>query len=144
MVRRFYEDLQRQTRRDHARAGTSSSRRPDPRAPGDDDCGHAARKHKPTFTPHEDTGDFVIVVNADKIRLTGNKLDQKFYYRHSGIPGGFGRSYRDHLGAARPTRSRRPCRGMLPKNRLARQMLTKLKVYATPDHPHAAQNPASP
>jgi large subunit ribosomal protein L13 len=99
-------------------------------------------KHKPTYTPHEDAGDFVVVVNADKIRLTGNKLDKKFYYSHSGIPGGFqAESYR-HLLARLPTFPiEKAVKGMLPKNVLGRQMLTKLKVYATPDHPHAAQKP---
>jgi len=100
-------------------------------------------KHKPTFTPHVDTGDFVIVVNADKVRLTGNKLDQKHYYSHSGIPGGFrAESYR-HLIARKPSFPiEKAVRGMLPKNVLGREMLLKLKVYATPDHPHAAQKPA--
>jgi large subunit ribosomal protein L13 len=100
-------------------------------------------KHKPTFQPHVDTGDFVIVVNADKVRLTGNKLDQKHYYSHSGIPGGFrAESYR-HLIARKPSFPiEKAVRGMLPKNVLGREMLLKLKVYATPDHPHAAQKPA--
>src|SRR5580700_7312606 len=100
-------------------------------------------KHKPTFTTHEDTGDFVIVVNADKVRLTGAKLDKKFYYRHSGIPGGFvAESYR-HLMARKPEFPiEKAVKGMLPKNVLGREMLTKLKVYATPDHPHAAQKPS--
>jgi large subunit ribosomal protein L13 len=100
-------------------------------------------KHKPTFTTHEDTGDFVIVVNADKVRLTGNKLDGKFYYSHSGIPGGFqAESYR-HLMARKPEFPiEKAVKGMLPKNVLGREMLTKLKVYATPDHPHAAQKPS--
>jgi len=99
-------------------------------------------KHKPQYTPHEDTGDFVIVVNADKIALTGGKLDKKFYYHHSGIPGGFtAESYR-HLLERNPTFPvEKAVKGMLPKGVLGRQMLTKLKVYATPDHPHAAQKP---
>ena len=99
-------------------------------------------KHKPTFTPHVDTGDFVIVVNADKVLLTGNKLESKKYQHHSGIPGGFkAESYR-HLLARRPTLPiEKAVKGMLPKNVLGRQMLTKLKVYATPDHPHIAQKP---
>jgi large subunit ribosomal protein L13 len=99
-------------------------------------------KHKATFTTHEDTGDFVIVVNADKVLLTGNKLDGKFYQRHSGIPGGFrGESYR-HLLARDPVFPiEKAVKGMLPKNVLGRQMVTKLKVYASPDHPHAAQKP---
>ena len=99
-------------------------------------------KHKPTYTPHCDTGDFVIVVNADKVRLTGAKLDKKFYYRHSGIPGGFrAESYR-HLLARQPEFPiEKAVKGMLPKNVLGREMLTKLKIYATPDPPHAAQKP---
>jgi len=99
-------------------------------------------KHKPTFTPHEDAGDFVVVVNADKIRLTGNKLDKKFYYHHSGIPGGFSQESYRHLLARKPEFPiEKAVKGMLPKNVLGRQMITKLKVYATPDHPHAAQKP---
>ena len=99
-------------------------------------------KHKPTFTPHEDAGDFVIVVNADKIRLTGNKLENKFYYRHSAIPGGFrAESYRDLLERKPTFPIEKAVKGMLPKNVLGRQMITKLKVYATPDHPHVAQQP---
>ncbi len=99
-------------------------------------------KHKPQYTPHEDTGDFVIVVNADKVKLTGAKLDKKFYYHHSGIPGGFtAESYR-HLRERDPTFPvEKAVKGMLPKGVLGRQMITKLKVYATPDHPHAAQKP---
>jgi large subunit ribosomal protein L13 len=99
-------------------------------------------KHKPTFTPHVDTGDFVIVVNAGKVKLTGQKLDKKFFYRHSGIPGGFkAESYRHVLARKPELPIEKAVRGMLPKNVLGRQMLTKLKVYATPDHPHAAQQP---
>lgn len=99
-------------------------------------------KHKPTFTPHVDTGDFVVVVNADKVLLTGNKLDGKFYYRHSGIPGGFRAvAYREVL-ATKPTFIiEKAVKGMLPKNVLGREMFGKLKVYASPDHPHAAQKP---
>jgi large subunit ribosomal protein L13 len=99
-------------------------------------------KHKPEYTPHEDTGDFVIIVNASKVLLTGDKLDKKFYYHHSGIPGGFqAESYR-HLLARNPTFPlEKAVKGMLPKGVLGRQMFTKLKVYATPDHPHAAQKP---
>lgn len=99
-------------------------------------------KHKPIFTPHVDTGDHVIVVNADKVKLTGRKLDQKHYYHYSGYPGGL-RSL-----SAREVLERNPeriieqaVRGMLPKNRLSRQLIKKLKVYAGPDHPHAAQQP---
>ena len=99
-------------------------------------------KRKPQFTPHVDTGDFVIVVNADKITVTGNKLDQKKYYRHSGYPGGLKeRTLREQL-ERRPTEViRTAVKGMLPKNRLARQQITKLKIYAGPEHPHEAQNP---
>jgi large subunit ribosomal protein L13 len=99
-------------------------------------------KRKPQYTPHVDTGDFVIVVNADKVRVTGNKLDQKRYYRHSGYPGGLrSRTLREQL-ERRPTEVLRVAvKGMLPKNRLARQQITKLKIYAGPEHPHEAQNP---
>lgn len=100
-------------------------------------------KHKPTFTPHVDCGDFVIVVNASKVKLTGNKLDKKFYYRHSGIPGGFkAESYRHLLDRKPEFPIEKAVKGMLPKNVLGREMITKLKVYATPDHPHAAQKPS--
>ena len=99
-------------------------------------------KRKPQYTPHIDTGDFVVVVNAEKIQVTGSKLDQKRYYRHSGYPGGLkSRTLREQL-ERRPTEViRTAVKGMLPKNRLARQQLTKLKVYAGPEHPHVAQNP---
>ena len=99
-------------------------------------------KHKPIFAPHVDTGDFVIVVNAEKIHVTGNKLDQKRYYRHSGYPGGIrSLTLREQLDR-RPTEVLRVAvKGMLPKNRLARQQITKLKIYAGPEHPHEAQNP---
>jgi large subunit ribosomal protein L13 len=99
-------------------------------------------KGKPQYTPHVDSGDFVIVVNAEKIRVTGNKLDQKRYYRHSGYPGGLrSRTLREQLDR-RPTEVLRTAvKGMLPKNRLARQQLTKLKIYAGPEHPHEAQAP---
>jgi large subunit ribosomal protein L13 len=99
-------------------------------------------KRKPQYTPHVDTGDFVVVVNADKIAVTGNKLDQKRYYRHSGYPGGLrSRTLREQL-QRRPTEVLRGAvKGMLPKNRLARRQLTKLKIYAGPEHPHTAQNP---
>jgi large subunit ribosomal protein L13 len=100
-------------------------------------------KHKPQYTPHEDTGDFVVIVNADKVLLTGGKLDKKFYYRHSGIPGGFrAESYRHLLARDGTFPVEKAVRGMLPKGVLGRQMLTKLKVYITPDHPHGAQKPA--
>jgi large subunit ribosomal protein L13 len=99
-------------------------------------------KRKPIFTPHVDTGDFVVVVNADKIAVTGSKLDQKRYYRHSGYPGGLrSRTLREQL-ERRPTEVLRAAvKGMLPKNKLARHQITKLKIYAGPDHPHASQNP---
>ncbi|NOZ28005.1 MAG: 50S ribosomal protein L13 [Chloroflexi bacterium] len=99
-------------------------------------------KHKPIYTPHVDCGDFVIVVNADKIRVTGRKLDQKIYYRHSGYPGGLKSiPLRDQL-ARHPERViQLAVRGMLPKNRLGRRMIKKLKVYASPEHPHQAQQP---
>jgi len=99
-------------------------------------------KHKPTYSPHMDCGDFVIVVNAHKIRVTGRKLDQKFYYRHSGYPGGLKAiSLRDKLDRHPDRVIQLAVRGMLPKNRLGRQMIKKLKIYATPDHPHEAQQP---
>jgi large subunit ribosomal protein L13 len=99
-------------------------------------------KRKPQFTPHVDTGDFVIVVNAEKIAVTGKKLDDKMYYRHSGYPGGLKeRTLREQL-ERRPTEViRAAVKGMLPRNKLARQQLTKLKVYAGPEHPHDAQAP---
>ena len=99
-------------------------------------------KDKAQYTPHVDTGDFVVVVNAEKVAVTGNKLDQKRYYRHSGHPGGLrSRTLREQL-ERRPTEViRKAVKGMLPKNRLARQQLNKLKVYAGPDHPHEAQAP---
>jgi large subunit ribosomal protein L13 len=99
-------------------------------------------KHKPIFAPHVDTGDFVIIVNASKIALTGNKLADKRAYRHSGYPGGLHSvSYAD-LMAKNPERAvTKAIKGMLPKNTLGRQMLGKLKVYAGPEHPHQAQKP---
>lgn len=101
-------------------------------------------KHKPTFTPHVDTGDFVIVVNAERVRLTGNKLDTKLYRTHSGIPGGFKqRTYRWMLEHRPVVALERAITGMLPKGPLGRQFGTKLKVYAGPTHPHAAQKPAA-
>jgi large subunit ribosomal protein L13 len=99
-------------------------------------------KHKVTFTPHVDTGDFVIVVNAGKVALTGAKLDKKYYYRHSGEPGGFRRELYRHLIERKPEFPiEKAVKNMLPKNVLGRQMLTKLKVYATAEHPHVAQQP---
>jgi large subunit ribosomal protein L13 len=99
-------------------------------------------KTKPQYTPHVDTGDFVIVVNAEKIVVTGNKLDAKLYHRHSGYPGGLrSRPLRDQLERQPTEVIRKAVKGMLPRNRLARQQLTKLKVYAGPEHPHEAQAP---
>lgn len=99
-------------------------------------------KHKPTFTPHVDTGDFVIVVNAAKVRLTGRKTDQKLYYRHTLYPGGLkSRTAREMLATRPAEMIELAVRGMLPKNRLGRRQLRKLKVYAGESHPHAAQKP---
>jgi ribosomal protein L13, bacterial type len=99
-------------------------------------------KHKPIFAPHVDTGDFVIVVNADKVVLTGKKLEQKKAYRHSGYPGGLRAMSYSELMQKRPERVvEKAVRGMLPKNSLGRKMAKKLKVYAGPDHPHQAQKP---
>jgi large subunit ribosomal protein L13 len=99
-------------------------------------------KHKPIFSPHMDCGDFVIVVNAEKVRVTGSKLDQKMYYRHSGYPSGLKTiSLRDQLNQHPDRVIRFAVRGMLPKNRLGRQMIKKLKVYREPTHPHQAQQP---
>jgi large subunit ribosomal protein L13 len=99
-------------------------------------------KGKAQYTPHVDTGDFVVVVNAEKIAVTGKKLDEKLYYRHSGYPGALrSRPLRDEL-ERRPTEVlRKAVKGMLPRNRLGRAQLTKLKIYAGPEHPHAAQDP---
>jgi large subunit ribosomal protein L13 len=99
-------------------------------------------KRKAEYTPHVDTGDFVVVVNAEKIAVTGKKLDEKVYYRHSGYPGGLReRTLREELDR-RPTEVlRKAVKGMLPRNRLARRQITKLKVYAGPEHPHEAQKP---
>ena len=100
-------------------------------------------KHKPIFAPHVDTGDFVIIVNAGKVALTGNKRAQKVAYRHSGYPGGLKQVGYEELLAKRPDRAvELAVKGMLPHNRLGRAMLKKLKVYAGPEHPHAAQQPA--
>ena len=99
-------------------------------------------KHKPIFSPHMDCGDFVIVINAEKVRVTGDKLDQKMYYRHSQYPGGLKTiSLRDQMKQHPDRVIRFAVRGMLPKNRLGRQMIKKLKVYREPDHPHQAQQP---
>ncbi|MDE3087058.1 MAG: 50S ribosomal protein L13 [Acidobacteriota bacterium] len=99
-------------------------------------------KHKPIFAPHVDTGDHVVVVNAEKVVLTAGKADVKLAYRHSGYPGGLrSRSYAELLASDPAEVVRRAVRGMLPRNRLGRAQLSKLKVYAGPDHPHAAQQP---
>ncbi|WP_371376893.1 50S ribosomal protein L13 [Sporomusa aerivorans] len=99
-------------------------------------------KNKPTFTPHVDTGDHVIVVNADKVVLTGKKLEQKTYFRHSGYPGGTTFTTAGKMLASKPERViEMAVKGMLPKNSLGRQMYRKLNVYAGPNHPHAAQQP---
>jgi large subunit ribosomal protein L13 len=101
-------------------------------------------KHKPTFAPHVDTGDHVIVVNAAKVVLTVGKADTKLAYRHSGYPGGLrSRSYAELLASRPEEVVRRAVRGMLPSTRLGRAQLSKLKVYAGPDHPHAAQQPTA-
>jgi large subunit ribosomal protein L13 len=99
-------------------------------------------KHKPIYSPHLDVGDFVIVVNADKIVVTGRKMDQKMYYRHTGYPGGLRETnLRDMLGRHPTNAVKFAVRGMLPKNRLGRRIFKKLKVYAGPEHPHQAQQP---
>ncbi len=99
-------------------------------------------KHKPEYTPHVDTGDFIIVVNAEKVRVTGNKTSDKIYYRHSGYPGGIKAISFEHLRDSHPERIiERAVKGMLPRNPLGRAMFKKLKVYAGPEHPHSAQQP---
>jgi large subunit ribosomal protein L13 len=99
-------------------------------------------KNKPTYTPHVDTGDFVVVVNAGKVTLTGKKLKDKIYYHHTGYPGGIKEMSAEKLLAKKPTEMiRMAVRGMLPKNSLGRQMLRKLKIYSGPNHPHEAQRP---
>ncbi|GAA2965546.1 MULTISPECIES: 50S ribosomal protein L13 [Actinokineospora] len=99
-------------------------------------------KHKPTYAPHVDTGDFVVIVNAEKVVLTGNKRDQAFAYRHSGYPGGLRKQSFGELLDTRPDRLlEKVVKGMLPKNKLGRAQGKKLKVYAGPAHPHAAQQP---
>ncbi len=123
--------------------GTSSTPRARPWAgwrPGSPTrCAASASRE---YTPHVDTGDFVVVVNAEKIHVTGDKLEQKRYWRHSGYPGGIkSRTLAEMLDRRPEEVIRKAVKGMLPRNRLARQQLTKLKVYAGPDHPHAAQKP---
>ena len=99
-------------------------------------------KRKPEYTPHVDTGDFVVVVNAEKIGVTGKKREDKIYYRHSGYPGGLRERTLGEELERRPTEVlRKAVKGMLPRNRLARQQINKLKIYAGPEHPHVAQNP---
>ncbi len=99
-------------------------------------------KHRPDFTPHQDAGDFVIIINASKVRLTGAKLEEKVYTRHTGYPGGVRSTTAARLIETRPERLlEEAVRGMLPKNRLGRRLFTKLKVYRGADHPHAAQQP---
>jgi large subunit ribosomal protein L13 len=99
-------------------------------------------KHKPIYSPAVDVGDYVIVINADKVYVTGRKLDQKMYYRHSGYPGGLTEVSLRRMLEEHPTRViEHAVRGMLPKNRLGRKMIRKLKVYAGSDHPHQAQQP---
>jgi len=105
-------------------------------------AGRLRGKHKAIFSPHLDTGDFVVVVNADKVKLTGRKTDQKMYWRHSGYPGGIkGVSARRMLDIKPEELLRQAVRGMLPKNRLGRKMIKKLKIYSGPEHPHQAQQP---
>jgi large subunit ribosomal protein L13 len=99
-------------------------------------------KDKPQYTPHVDTGDFVVVVNAEKVAVTGKKLDDKRYYRHSGYPGGLrSRTLREQLDRRPEEVIRKAVKGMLPRNRLGRAQLRKLKIYAGPEHPHTAQAP---
>lgn len=99
-------------------------------------------KHKPEFTPHVDTGDHVIIINCEKVVLTGHKLDQKFYYHHSGYPGGLRKtSYRDMMKRKPLFVMRKAVQGMLPKNRLGRQMIKKLRLYTDSEHKHEAQMP---
>jgi large subunit ribosomal protein L13 len=101
-------------------------------------------KTKPVYTPHVDTGDFVVVVNAEKIAVTGNKLEEKMYYKHSGYPGGLSeRTLREQLDRQPTEVLRKAVKGMLPRNKLGRAQLTKLKIYAGPEHPHEAQAPTT-
>jgi len=99
-------------------------------------------KHKPAYTPHLDAGDFIVVVNAEKVSLTGKKMKDKVYYHHTGYPGGIKEMSAEKLLAKKPTEMiRMAVKGMIPKNSLGRQTLRKLKVYAGPNHPHKAQKP---
>lgn len=99
-------------------------------------------KHKPIFSPHLDTGDFVVVVNAERVKLTGNKMRDKYYYHHTGYPGGIKSIQAEKLFIKKPVEPLRlAVKRMLPKNALNRKVLLKLKLYAGPDHPHQAQNP---
>ena len=101
-------------------------------------------KNKPQYTPHVDVGDFVVVVNAEKVVVTGKKAEQKVYYRHSGYPGGLKTTSYEEMLERKPTEIlRRAVKGMMPKTRLGRQQLKKLKIYAGPEHPHEAQRPES-
>jgi large subunit ribosomal protein L13 len=101
-------------------------------------------KHRPDFTPNQDAGDFVIVINAAKVRLTGEKADAKIYYRHTGYPGGIRATSAAKMLQDKPERLiEAAVRGMLPKNRLGRRLFTKLKVYRSAEHPHSAQQPQS-
>ncbi|MFC4942759.1 50S ribosomal protein L13 [Pseudonocardia sp. GCM10023141] len=101
-------------------------------------------KHKPTYAPHMDTGDFVVIINAEKIAVSGNKRENKFVYRHSGYPGGLRKRSVGEMIEKHPDRLlEKAITGMLPKNKLGRAMGKKLKVYAGPTHPHAAQQPAA-
>ena len=99
-------------------------------------------KHKPTFAPHVDTGDFVIIINAEKVALTGAKLEKKLAYRHSGFPGGLrSQTYTELLAKSPEKAIEKAVRGMLPKNTIGRQQLSKLKIYTGAEHPHTAQQP---
>ena len=99
-------------------------------------------KNKPQYTPHVDVGDFVVVINADRVAVTGKKAEQKVYRRHSGYPGGMKETSYERMMESKPTEIlRKAVYGMMPKTRLARQQFRKLKIYAGPEHPHAAQNP---
>ena len=107
------------------------------------DIAHRLRgKHKPEYTPHVDTGDFIVVVNAARLRVTGNKVEDKRYYRHSGYPGGITETSFGKMQSRFPGRAlEKAVKGMLPRTKLCRHMFTRLKVYAGPEHPHAAQQP---